>query len=102
MSSGDAFLAPKRENTVSPILFHFNAGDKIGRGSEGRREGGRDNETEREAEEGRWDAGLIRAVKLLQWAGGQSFSHMIPATRSAGHLQNKRNNPRHRLAMEGV
>lgn len=39
VSSGDAFLTPKRENTVSPILFHLNTGDKIGgreRGKEGK------------------------------------------------------------------
>lgn len=68
VSSGDAFLTPKRGNTASAILFHFNTGDGLGRG--GGREGGRDNETE---QEGRWDVGLIWAIKLLQWAGGQRF-----------------------------
>lgn len=43
----------------------------------GGREGGRDNETEQGEEEGRWDAGLISAVKLLQWAGGQRFSRTV-------------------------
>lgn len=39
LSSGDAFLAPKRENTVSPILFHFTRGQNWEgeRGKEGRR-----------------------------------------------------------------
>lgn len=44
MSSGDASLAPKRENTVSPILFH------LGGGGEGRREGGKEVEIMRRSE----------------------------------------------------
>lgn len=34
VSSGDAFLTPKRGNTASAILFHFNTGDGLGRGEE--------------------------------------------------------------------
>lgn len=65
MSSGDAFLTPKRENTVSPILFHFNTGDEHGRrgGVRGGRERGRDNETEREEEEGRWECRIDLSCK---------------------------------------
>lgn len=74
VSSGDAFLTPKRGNTASTILFHFNTGDELGRRRRRKGGGGRDNETEQEEEEGGWGAGLIWAVKLLQWAGGQRFS----------------------------
>lgn len=38
VSSGDAFLTPKRGNTASTILFHFNTGDELGRRR--RRKGG--------------------------------------------------------------
>lgn len=79
VSSGDAFLTPKRGNTASTILFHFNTWGRTWEEEEEEeeelwrkgREGRRDNETEQEEEKGRWDAGLIWAVKLLQWAGGQ-------------------------------
>lgn len=58
MSSGDAFLAPKRENTVSPILFHFNTGDKIVRGSKGAREGGKEVEIMRQSERKKREGGM--------------------------------------------
>lgn len=50
MSSGDDFLTPKRGNTASSILFHFNTGDELGKRRE-RREEGKEVEIMRQSEQ---------------------------------------------------
>lgn len=61
VSSGDAFLTPKRGNTASAILFHFNTGDKLGRRRRrrrGRGEVGKEVEIMRQSKRRKREGGM--------------------------------------------
>lgn len=63
VSSGDAFLTPKRGNTASTILFHFNTWDELGRRKRRRKRScggreGKDVEIMRQSKRRKRDGGM--------------------------------------------